>query len=47
MMGEQRIATMLFLPLLAAGLTVLFSKRENLREASSIGGRRPVVLRLL
>ena len=36
-MAEQRIATMLFLPLLAAGLTVLFSKRENLREASSIG----------
>ena len=37
MMAEQRIAMALVLPLLAAGLTVLFSQRVNLREASSIG----------
>lgn len=36
-MAEQRIAMMLLLPLLAAALTVLFSKRENLREACSVG----------
>ena len=36
-MAEQRIAVALALPLLASGLTVLFSQRENLREASSMG----------
>ena len=36
-MGDQRIAMMLILPMLAAGLTVLFSKRVNLREGSHIG----------
>lgn len=36
-MIEQRMAMMVFLPLSAAILTVVFSKRENLREASSIG----------
>lgn len=37
MMGERSIAMMLCLPLLAAALTVLFSKRPNLREACSVG----------
>jgi len=37
MTGERSIAMMLGLPLLAAVLTVLFSKRKNLREACSIG----------
>lgn len=36
-MTDQRIALMLLLPLVAAGSTILFSKRENLREATSIG----------
>ena len=35
--GDQHIAMMLLLPLVAAGLNVLFAKRENVREACSIG----------
>ena len=37
MIGDRSIAMMLGLPLLAAVLTMLFSKRQNLREACSIG----------
>lgn len=36
-MVEQQIAMLLLLPLVAVALTVLFSKRENLREACSVG----------